>query len=162
MTNTTIATSAGSSSRMTSAPRHAGLTTRAAKAAGRDLVYLTAVLASSIAGFVVWVTGVSVTVSLAVLAFGVLVWVPAAIALRGVASVDRALVSWYRGRPVHATYRGPRSNGVVDHFKTAVSDPRVWADLKWVALNSIASTRSPPPTGRSSRPVSVWRWLRWP
>ena len=26
---------------------------------------------------------------------------------------------------------------MIDRFKTALRDPRVWADLKWVALNSI-------------------------
>jgi Putative sensor len=139
MTNTTIATYGASSGRVLPAPRRpAHPITRAARDAGRDLVYLTAVLASSIVGFVVWITGVSLTVSLAVLAFGVLVWVPAATALRGVASIDRGLISWYRRGPVEARYRQPRSNGVVDHFKSAVTDPRIWADLRWVALNSIS------------------------
>ena len=60
--------------------------TRAARAAGRDLLYLTAVLGSSIAGFVVWTVGVSVTLSFIVLVFGAFVWIPAALALRGVAT----------------------------------------------------------------------------
>jgi hypothetical protein len=98
---------------------------------------LTAVLGSSIVGFVVWVTGLAVTVGLAVLAFGVLVWVPASLALRGVASLDRGLAGWYRRQPVVARYRRSPSNGVVDRFKTAVTDQRVWADLRWVVLNSI-------------------------
>ena len=108
MTSTTIPTySAGSGSRHTasSAARRSGRVARAARAAGRDLVYLTGVLASSILGFVVWTVGVSVTLSLAVLAFGVLVWVPAAMGLRGVASLDRGLVGWYRHRPMVARYR---------------------------------------------------------
>jgi hypothetical protein len=98
---------------------------------------LTAVLASSIAGFVVWVTGVSVTVSIAVLVFGVLVWIPVAWALRGISTLDRGLVGWYRRQPVIARYKRPASDSVVDHFKTAATDRRVWADLMWVALNSI-------------------------
>lgn len=138
MTSTTIPTySAGSHYTASSPGRRSGRVTRAVQAAGRDLVYLTAVLASSIAGFVVWTVGVSVTLSLAVLAFGVLVWVPAATALRGVASADRGLVSWYRHRPVVARYRRSPSNGVIDRFKTVLRDPRVWADLKWAVLNSI-------------------------
>ena len=138
MTNATIATYRAGSTRTTSVPgRRAGRVTSAAKAVGRDLVYLTAVLASSIAGFVVWVTGVSVTVGLAVLAFGVLVWIPAAMALRGMAGLDRGLVSWYRRQPVHARYRRSPSNGVVDRFKTTLSDRRIWADLAWMVLNSI-------------------------
>ena len=63
--------------------RRSGRVTRPARAVGRDLVYLTAVLASSIAGFVVWTVGVSVTLSVAVLVFGVLLWVPAASACAG-------------------------------------------------------------------------------
>jgi type IV secretory pathway TrbD component len=138
MTDTTIAAYGTSSERITSIPaRRAGPISRAAKAAGRDLVYLSGVLGSSILGFVVWATGVSVTVGLAVLAFGVLVWVPAAMALRGVANLDRGLVSWYRREPATARYRRSPSNGVIDRFKTAVTDPRIWADLKWVVLNSI-------------------------
>jgi type IV secretory pathway TrbD component len=74
MTDATIATYRASSDRVTSIPaRRAGPISRAAKGVGRDLVYLSGVLGSSIIGFVVWVTGVSVTVGLAVLAFGVLV-----------------------------------------------------------------------------------------
>ena len=111
--------------------------TRAARAAGRDLLYLTAVLGSSIAGFVVWTVGVSVTLSVIVLVFGALVWIPAALALRGVASLDRGLVSWYRRRPVLARYRRSPSDSPIDQLKTAVSDRRIWADLKWVVLNSI-------------------------
>ena len=111
--------------------------TRAAKAAGRDLLYLTAVLGSSIAGFVVWTVGVSVTLSVIVLVFGAFVWIPAALALRGVASLDRGLVSWYRRRPVLARYRRSPSDSPIDQLKTAVSDRRIWADLKWVVLNSI-------------------------
>ncbi|MBV9921457.1 MAG: sensor domain-containing protein, partial [Pseudonocardia sp.] len=137
MINATTATYAASSSRvMPVAGRRVAPITNAAKAAGRDLVYLTAVLGSSIVGFVVWVTGLSVTAGLAVLAFGVLVWVPASLALRGVASLDRGLAGWYRRQPVDARYRRPPSKGVVDRFKTAVTDPRVWADLRWVVLNS--------------------------
>jgi Putative sensor len=138
MTDTTFAAYGTGSNRTTSIPaRRAGPVARTAKAVGRDLVYLSGVLGSSIVGFVVWVTGVSVTVSLAVLAFGLLVWVPAAMTLRGVATLDRGLVSWYRREPAPARYRRSPSNGVIDRFKTAVTDPRIWADLKWVVLNSI-------------------------
>ena len=102
------------------------------------ILYLTAVLASSIVGLVAWTVGLSVTLSVAVLVFGVLLWVPAALALRGVASLDRGLVGLVpaparcslatagRRRPARSISSRPRC-----------SDPRIWADLKWAVLNSI-------------------------
>ena len=65
-------------------------------------------LGSSIAGFVVWTVGVSVTLGVIVLVFGAFVWIPAALALRGVASLDRGLVSWYRRRPCSLATAGRR------------------------------------------------------
>ncbi len=46
-----------------------------ATTAARDFIYLLAVLCMSIIGFVVWVTGLSLTVSLLILIIGFAVWV---------------------------------------------------------------------------------------
>jgi hypothetical protein len=138
MNDSTIATYSAASHRVMSSPhRRSGRVSHVARAAGRDLVYLTGVLGSSIAGFVALTVGVSLTLSLCVLAFGALLWIPVSMGLRSVASLDRALVSWYRRRPVFACYRRSPSDNPIDLFKTALGDPRIWADLKWLMLNSI-------------------------
>ncbi|MBV9335088.1 MAG: hypothetical protein JO243_04275 [Solirubrobacterales bacterium] len=46
------------------------------------------------------------------------------------ASLDRGIVSWYRHRPVFARYRRSPSASLIDRLKTALGDPRIWADLK--------------------------------
>ena len=79
MNDITIATSSAASHSLTSG-RRLGRVRCAARAAGRDLVYLTAVLGSSIAGYPAGAVGVSLTLSLCLLVFGVLVWVPVAMA----------------------------------------------------------------------------------
>src|ERR1700729_1709187 len=98
MSNTTIASHDATSYRLASpVERREGRAARAAKAAGRDLVYLTAVLVSSIVGFVAWTVGLSVTLSVAVLVFGVLLWVPAAECLGRIAAGDRRPLGWDTG-----------------------------------------------------------------
>ena len=117
--------------------RHEGRAVRAAKAAGRDLVYLSAVLVSSIVGFVAWVVGLSVTVSIAVLVFGVLVWLPFAECFRLIAAGDRRLVGWYLGERLGGDYRLARSKNIIELVKLALTDRRVWADVGWLMLNSV-------------------------
>ena len=138
MTYTTIESQDANYYRLASpVGRREGRVTRAARAAGRDLAYLTAVLASSIVAFVGWTVGLSVTLSVAVLVFGVLVWVPVAEGLRLIAGFDRRLVSWYEGRPVGGDYELQASGSIVERFWAALRDRRVWADLRWVMVNSV-------------------------
>ncbi len=117
--------------------RHQRRVVRAAKAAGCDLFYLSAILLSSIVGLVAWVVGLSVTVSIAVLVFGVLIWLPFAECFRLIAAGDRRLVGWYRGRRLGGDYRLSRSNNVIELIKLALTDRRVWADVGWLMLNSV-------------------------
>ena len=72
------------------------------KSIGKDLLYLLAMLTMSIVGFVVWVTGLSVTASLLVLIIGVVVWLGTAYAFRWTADIDRRVAAWRRGRPIAA------------------------------------------------------------
>ena len=104
---------------------------------GRDLVYLLAVLAMSIIEFVVWLTGVSLTVLLAVLLVGLVVWLGAAYAFRGTATIDRWLAGWRRGEAIPGLYRSPGSKGFLGRVRTVTVDPQTWKDLAWNVLNSI-------------------------
>ena len=108
-----------------------------ATTAGRDLLYLLAVLSMSIIEFVVWVTGVSVTLSLLVLVVGLLIWLATAYAFRGTASIDRRLATWLRGQPVPGLYRGPESKGILARVRAVTVDPQTWKDFAWSVLNSI-------------------------
>lgn len=114
-----------------------GPVARAALGAGRDLVYLTGVLGMSVLGFVVWIVGISLAVSLSVLVIGVLVWVAVAGGLRITVDLDRRLVGWYRGESLNGRYRQPVAGSVTARLKTTLTDPRLWADLRWLVLNSV-------------------------
>ncbi|MGH2887268.1 MAG: sensor domain-containing protein [Solirubrobacteraceae bacterium] len=114
-----------------------GPVARATRAAGRDLAYLTGVLGTSILGFVVWTVGVSLALSLSVLVIGVLVWVAVAGGLRITVDLDRRLVGWYREASLNGRYRHQVGGSHTARIKTTLTDPRVWADLRWLVLNSL-------------------------
>jgi signal transduction histidine kinase len=104
----------------------------------RDLVYLLGAFTMSIVGFVVWVTGLSVTVSLLVLIVGVFVWVGTVYVFRWTTAVDRKLAGWLRRSPIPAVYRPPTEPGFLDLLKTMTTDPQTWKEAGWLVANSIA------------------------
>jgi signal transduction histidine kinase len=107
------------------------------KTVGRDFTYLVAVFAMSIVALVVWVTGLSVTLSLLVLIVGLFVWIGTAYVLRWTTAIDRALAGWLRGSPVRAVYRAPRDKGVLALLRAITTDPQTWKNFGWLVLNSI-------------------------
>jgi hypothetical protein len=104
--------------------------------AGHDLLYVAAVVPLTIAGFTIWVTGVSVTVSLAVLVVGALAWLGTVALVRLAAGWDRRLAGWYRGAPIHPGYLPTRTSELLPTLKTVTRDPQTWRDLGWVVGNS--------------------------
>jgi signal transduction histidine kinase len=108
-----------------------------ASMAGRDFVYLLGMLCMSIVAFVVWVTGVSVTLSLLVLVVGVFVWLATAYVFRGTATLDRRLAGWLRREPIPGVYRVPPRPGVLAQLRSVTTDPQTWKDFAWLVLNSI-------------------------
>jgi hypothetical protein len=114
-----------------------GPVARATRAAGRDLAYLAGVLGTSIVGFVVWTVGISLALSLSVLVIGALVWVAVAGGLRITVDLDRRLAGWYRGASLNGRYRHQVADGHTARIKTTLTDPRVWADLRWLVINSL-------------------------
>jgi signal transduction histidine kinase len=122
---------------ITPAQPRPGRALRLAGQAGRDLLYLIATLCMSIIGFVVWVTGVSVTLSLLVLLVGLFVWLGTAYMFRGTASLDRMLAGWMRGQPIPGVYRKPSAPGVLARIRSVTRDPQTWKDFAWLVLNSI-------------------------
>ena len=137
MINTTVNAAARPNS-VAGRPRaRRGPVARATRAAGRDLVYLTGVLGTSIVGFVAWTVGLSLALRLSVLVIGVLVWVAVAGGIRITADLDRRLVGWYRGVPLDRAHREPISDSYAGRVKATLTDPGVWADLRWLVLNSV-------------------------
>jgi signal transduction histidine kinase len=108
--------------------------TALAATAGRDFVYLLATFCLSIVEFVVWVTGLSLTIGLLVLIVGVFVWVATAYTFRGMATIDRRLAGWVRRKPIPGLYQPPRDRSRV---RTVTTDPQTWKDFGWMVLNSI-------------------------
>jgi hypothetical protein len=109
---------------------------RLLRTTGRDLLYVLAVLPLSIAGFAIWVTGVSVTLSLAVLIVGALAGLGTVALVRVAADWDRRLAGWYRGAPIAPSYSPTRGGELWPTLKTVSRDPQTWRDLGWVAGNS--------------------------
>jgi signal transduction histidine kinase len=104
--------------------------------AGVDLVYLVAVLGLSVLAFVVWVTGLTVTLSLLVLIVGIFVWLGTAHLFRWTVGIDRALAGWSRGEPVAGVYRTPDAPGMLARVRNVTVDQQTWKDLGWLVLNS--------------------------
>jgi signal transduction histidine kinase len=110
---------------------------RGAKRVGKDLAYLVAVLALSIVAFVVWVTGLSLTLSLLVLVVGIFVWLGTVYAFRWTVAVDRALAGWSRGSPIRGVYRRPAAPGLFARLRSVTADPQTWKDLGWLVGDSV-------------------------
>ena len=106
-------------------------------AALRDVVYCGAVLAWSIAGFTILVTGAAVTASLLFLVVGVFVWIGFVHVLRWTTWIDRRLAGWQRHERVPAVYRRPTDRGFIAYLRTLSSDPQTWKDMAWLGVTSI-------------------------
>jgi Putative sensor len=103
----------------------------------RDLVYLAATLLTSIVGFVVWLTGLTLTLSVLILVIGIFVWLGTVHVFRWTAGLDRALAGWRRGVPIPADYRPTEGPGILARIRSATVDPQTWKDLVWLVFNSI-------------------------
>ena len=103
----------------------------------RDLVYCGAVLAWSVAGFTILVTGAAVTASLLFLVVGVLIWIGFVHVLRWTTWIDRRLAGWRRHERVPAVYRRPTDRGFIPYLRTLSSDPQTWRDMAWLGMTSI-------------------------
>ena len=108
-----------------------------ASTAVRDFVYMLAVLGTSILAFIVWVTGLSLTISLLVLIVGALVWLGTAYVFRWTATIDRYLAGWLRRESIPGVYRAPGAPGLLARLRSVTKDPQTWKDFGWLVGNSI-------------------------
>jgi hypothetical protein len=104
---------------------------------GLDLAYLTLGLLTSIVAFTVWVTALSVTLSLAVFVVGIPIALGAAYVMRWTAELDRRNAALVFGRPVRGRYRDHRRSTFLGRVGATLRDPQVWRDLAWLITHSI-------------------------
>jgi signal transduction histidine kinase len=103
--------------------------------ASRDTAYLgLGLLTSTLAGCV-WVTGLSLSLSLVVFIVGLPVIVGSAIVFRWTAELDRRNTAWFLRRPVRARYRAPGS-GLRGLLGSTLGDAQTWRDLVWLVVHS--------------------------
>src|ERR1044072_1694168 len=104
--------------------------------AARDTGYLGLGLLTSVVAGCVWMTALSITISLVVFVIGLPLIVGCAILFRWAAEPDRRTAAWFVRRPVRARYREPGS-GFMALLGTALRDPQTWRDLVWLILHSV-------------------------
>jgi DNA-binding CsgD family transcriptional regulator len=92
----------------------------------RDLGYLVVALPMAVLSFTVFVTGLSVTLSLIVFVVGF----PVALAWfwvnRGLADLQRARAAWVLGELIPGAYRRPTDSGLAARIRTGFRDPQTY------------------------------------
>jgi signal transduction histidine kinase len=102
---------------------------------GRDFVFHVAGLGTSIAGFTLWVTGVSVTLSLAITVVGLLSALAFFWAFRWFARIERHRAAIVLGAPIPERYRrGDPDASWFGRLRAAAADPATWKDFAWTGI----------------------------
>ena len=109
----------------------------AAARGGLDLLYLGAILCTSVIAFCVWVTALSLTLSLLIFVVGVFVWLGSAYVFRWTTWLDRRLAGWARGEEIGAVYRRPPDHSILEWIRCVTTDPQTWKDLAWLVVHSV-------------------------
>ena len=105
---------------------------------GTDAAYLLTGLAMSIVAFCVWVTGVTLSLTLGLLIVGLPVVIATFVCFRWLADVERRRAALVLGAPLAAAYRPrPADNRLPARLKTAVHDPQRWKDVAYLAIFSV-------------------------
>jgi signal transduction histidine kinase len=135
------------------APRQSALRYPISAQFGRDLGYLVLALPMSIIAFTVWVAGLSVSASLAVLIIGIPVIAAFGYLMRGVTTLQRRLSGWVRGEPIEGVYKRPPERGVIARVMAVLTDAQTWRDLGWLIFDSLFGFVAAIVT------VCVWAWM---
>jgi signal transduction histidine kinase len=108
-----------------------------ARRAGLDLAYLSIGGLTSVLAFCVWVTAVSVTLSLIVFIIGLPLYLLSVIAFRWTAELDRRNAALLTGRPLRATYKDHRGESFLGRLSSTSRDAQTWKDLTWLVVHSV-------------------------
>jgi signal transduction histidine kinase len=109
----------------------------ALRQAREDLIYLATGLATSIVAMVVWIAGVTVTLSLAVFLIGIPVVLASATAFRWAADLDRANAARALGAPLSGRYDDHENARLLGRVSAVLHDRQTWRDLAWLVSHSI-------------------------
>jgi signal transduction histidine kinase len=102
----------------------------------RDTLYLLVLLPFSIVSFTLWVTGVSVTLSLIVFIVGFPIFVGFAMVNRGWSDVERRWAGLVLRERIGSRYR-PHPKGLLPRVRSIAADPQTWRDFAWMLVDSI-------------------------
>jgi len=108
-----------------------------ARRAGLDLAYLSIGGVTAVIAFCVWVTALSVTLSLIVFIIGLPLYLLSVIAFRWTAELDRRNAALLRGRPLRATYKDHKGESFLARLGSTSRDVQTWKDLGWLVVHSV-------------------------
>ncbi len=104
---------------------------------GREAAYLSAGLLTSTVAFTVWVTCVTLSLTLAVFIIGLPIMLASAYVFRWTAELDRRTVSLFLGRRVRGRYQDHRADTFLGRMAATFRDPQTWRDLSWLIVHSL-------------------------
>ncbi len=103
----------------------------------RDLLFhLAGVLTTNI-GVALWVTGVAVSLSLAITYFGLVVALGTLLACRWFARVERRRAGIVLGAPIAERYAPLQDGRWTARLHTLIGDPTTWRDFAWTGLSGV-------------------------
>jgi len=103
---------------------------------GRDFAFHSVGIVTSAVGFTVWVTAVSVTLSLLIFVIGFAVALGSFYAFRWFARLERHRAALVLGEPIPERYRPvPKGAGWFHRLKLMAKDPATWKDFTWALLS---------------------------
>jgi signal transduction histidine kinase len=101
----------------------------------RDFAFHSVGIVSSAIGFTLWVTAVTVTLSLLIFVIGLFVALGAFYAFRWFARMERRRAALVQGAPIPEHYRDPPAgSGWFHRLKAIVKDPASWKDFAWTLI----------------------------
>jgi signal transduction histidine kinase len=104
----------------------------------RDFAFHCVGLVTSVVAFTLWVTGVSVTLGLAVLIVGLLVALIFFWMFRWFARLERRRAALVLGEPIPERYRrGEPGAGWFARLRAAAADPATWKDFAWTGIHGV-------------------------
>jgi signal transduction histidine kinase len=120
------------------APAPAPTTSSRAKRIGTDALYVLSGLVASIVAFTVWVTAVSVTLSLIILIIGLPLMMLSFALFRAMCDAERHRAALVFGAPIASAYRPvPPASRFGQRLRVVTTDPQTWKDTAYLLLLSV-------------------------
>ena len=108
----------------------------------RELAYLLLGGPIAVAAFVVFVTGLTTGLSLAITLVGLPILLATAYADRGLAWLERRRAALVLGERIPEAYRRPSRPGILSRAKSVAVDPQTWKDAGWMVALSVVGFSS--------------------